>query len=135
MGLLFGAGLAIASKKFAVEQDPRLADILSVLPGANCGACGKPGCSGYADAVIKGDKVNRCSVGGSTVAKKLAEIMGIKGEVDVIKTVARLRCSGTYSASPKVAEYVGPKDCRMAGLHGSGDKGCGYGCIGYGNCA
>ena len=36
LGLLFGAILAYASKKFAVEVDEREEKILAVLPGANC---------------------------------------------------------------------------------------------------
>jgi len=39
MGLLFGLLLAIASKVFAVETDPRVEQITEALPGANCGAC------------------------------------------------------------------------------------------------
>ena len=44
MGLVFGAGLALASKKFAVEIDPRVVEVREAVPGANCGACGYPGC-------------------------------------------------------------------------------------------
>ena len=39
MGLVFGAGLAYASQKFAVEVDEKEAAILDALPGANCGGC------------------------------------------------------------------------------------------------
>lgn len=37
LGLIFGAILAYASKKFAVDVDERVESILDVLPGANCG--------------------------------------------------------------------------------------------------
>ncbi|MDO7204198.1 hypothetical protein Q5M85_08685 [Paraclostridium bifermentans] len=47
MGLIFGAILAYASKKFAVEVDERVEAILEVLPGANCGGCGFPGCGRF----------------------------------------------------------------------------------------
>ena len=46
LGTIFGLVLAIASKVFAVEVDPREEAILGCLPGANCGGCGYPGCSG-----------------------------------------------------------------------------------------
>jgi len=52
LGLFFGASLAYASKKFAVEVDPKIEEILEKLPGANCGGCGYSGCSGYAEAVV-----------------------------------------------------------------------------------
>ena len=55
MGLIFGAVLAFAAQKFAVEVDERETKILEVLPGANCGGCGFPGCSGMAEALVTGD--------------------------------------------------------------------------------
>ena len=54
LGVIFGAGLAIAARKFCVATDPRLEKIYAKLPGANCGACGKPGCIGFAEALIQG---------------------------------------------------------------------------------
>ena len=45
--------LFLVSKKFAVEEDPRLGQVQEVLPGANCGGCGFPGCSGLASALVK----------------------------------------------------------------------------------
>lgn len=52
IGVVAGIALAVAARKLAVEVDPREAEINEVLPGANCGACGHPGCSGYAAAVV-----------------------------------------------------------------------------------
>ena len=54
MGLLFGLGLGLAAKKFAVPVDERVEAVKECLPGANCGGCGYPGCDGYASAVAKG---------------------------------------------------------------------------------
>ena len=66
LGLLFGAVLAYASKKFAVEVDERVEKILEVLPGANCGGCGFPGCGGLATAIVEGNApINACPVGGA----------------------------------------------------------------------
>ena len=68
LGAVFGLVLAFASKVFAVEKDPREEEIASILPGANCGGCGFPGCSGYAAAVAKGEApVNACAAGGAAV--------------------------------------------------------------------
>lgn len=55
MGLVFGGLLGFAGKIFAVEQDPRIAEVMNVLPGANCGACGYAGCSAFAEAGCRGD--------------------------------------------------------------------------------
>jgi electron transport complex protein RnfB len=54
-GLLIGVLLLIASIKLAVKVDEREAAVRAVLPSANCGACGFPGCDGYAAAVAKGE--------------------------------------------------------------------------------
>jgi len=94
MGLVFGAGLAYASQKFAVEIDPRALAIRDALPGANCGGCGFPGCDGFANAVADGRApVNGCPVGGPDCTNALAEIMGVQVDESVRK-VAREICSG-----------------------------------------
>ena len=77
LGLIFGALLAFASKKFYVEMDSRQADIRALLPGANCGGCGFPGCDGFAQALVNGDgKITACAAGGSALAESLAAILG-----------------------------------------------------------
>ncbi|MBU0650631.1 electron transporter RnfB, partial [bacterium] len=54
LGLVFGLVIAFFSKKFAVHVDHRIEKVLEMLPGANCGACGKAGCAGFAEAVVNG---------------------------------------------------------------------------------
>ena len=43
IALVSAAILYVASKKFAVYEDPRIAQVAEVLPQANCGGCGYPG--------------------------------------------------------------------------------------------
>ena len=57
LGLIFGVGLAYALKLFGIEVDPTISMIIAKLPGSNCGACGKAGCSGFAEALKKGEAV------------------------------------------------------------------------------
>ena len=54
LGLL----LAVASKYLAVKEDPRVGEVTNMLPGANCGGCGFPGCSGMADSLVNGGNKN-----------------------------------------------------------------------------
>jgi RnfABCDGE-type electron transport complex B subunit len=62
--------LSFAAKKFKVESDPRKDLLVSVLPGANCGACGYPGCEQYAEAILTKDETfNLCIPGGPEVCK------------------------------------------------------------------
>ena len=131
---IFGLILAYASKVFAVEKDPREEAIAEVLPGANCGGCGFPGCGGYAAAVAAGKApVNACAAGGAAVAAKIGEIMGVAAG-DSVKKLAQVHCTGC-GQNYKKYEYVGLHDCVAASLlPGGGELGCAYGCLGLGSC-
>lgn len=134
LGLIFGIILDFASKKFAVEVDPKEAEVLEVLPGANCGGCGFPGCGGLAAAIAKGEApVNGCPVGGAAVAEKVAAIMGVEAGAGE-KIVANVRCKGTCEATKEKYEYSGIQDCRAAASLIGGAKSCSYGCLGLGTC-
>lgn len=78
LGILSGAMLAYAAKKFTVSIDPRIEKLINVLPGVNCGACGYASCAELAKAISKGEAAaTACIVGRrSKVAEKVAEIMG-----------------------------------------------------------
>lgn len=134
MSLLFGAGLAFASKKFAVEVDQREIDIREILPGANCGACGYPGCDGYAAAVAAGQApATDCPVGGTKVAEGICSIMGLDADT-VERRVARVLCAGDCDNAPNKYQYDGIEDCVAASMLADGPKKCSYGCLGLGTC-
>jgi electron transport complex protein RnfB len=136
VGVVFALGLAFASNAFAVDTDPRAEAIEEVLPGANCGACGFSGCSGFAQGVTTGEaEAGGCPVGGADVAKAIADIMGIAAPTDIKRKVAQLLCSGDCQQANNRAEYNGVADCRAALLAGGGGKMCTYGCLGLGTCA
>jgi len=136
VGAFFALVLAYASRVFAVETDPRAAAIEEILPGANCGACGFTGCSGFAEGVTAGKaEISGCPVGGADVANAIAEIMGIAAPTDVKRKVAQLLCAGDCEQAKNRAEYNGVADCRAALLVGGGPKMCTYGCLGFGTCA
>ena len=128
------AVLAVAAKVFAVQKDPKEEAVLECLPGANCGGCGYPGCSGYAAAVASGKApVNLCAVGEGPVAAQIAAIMGVEN-VAVTRQEAVVHCTGCGTNVSKYA-YQGLKDCRAAALlPGGGSLGCDYGCLGLGTC-
>ncbi|MDR1724304.1 MAG: Fe-S cluster domain-containing protein [Tannerella sp.] len=134
-----GAGAAlilfVISKKFEVKEDPRIALILEALPGANCGGCGYPGCGGFAGACVKADTLDglQCPVGGASVMKKIATIMG-KDAVESVPKVAVVRCDGTCEARPRVNIFDGARSCAIAASLYSGETGCSFGCLGLGDC-
>ena len=135
LGLLFGASLAYASKKFAVEVDPKIEQIIEKLPGANCGGCGYPGCSGYAEAVVKsGAPMTLCSPGGEAVIQDIASILGVEAIESGEKMVAVVQCRGDNENAPRRFHYAGISNCHAAQILMGGDKACVYGCLGLGTC-
>jgi len=132
MGAAFGALLAFASKKFAVETDPKVEAIINALPGANCGACGYPGCAGLAVAIAAGKMpVEACPVGGARVAAAVGQIMGQTVSSEGVVKVAALMCSGDCDQR---GQYTGIETCRAANLLGGGTESCAYGCLGFADC-
>jgi electron transport complex protein RnfB len=134
LGMLASLSLGIASKKFAVEIDPKVEAILEALPGANCGACGFPGCSGMSEAMAKGTApITGCPVGGSETVQAISEILGVEAETGE-PVVARLICMGGQNKASEKYRYHGISDCRAAALISGGSKSCEYGCLGFGTC-
>ena len=138
IGLIAAVVLFVASKKFAVYEDPRIAQVAEVLPGANCGGCGFPGCSGMADALVKGADAGSldglsCPVGGSEVMTKVADLLGM-AIANSEPMVAVVRCNGTCEHRAKIAEYAGLRTCAAMHACGAGETACGFGCLGCGDC-
>ena len=135
LGIIFGIILSFAKIKLHVERDPRIEQILDVLPNANCGACGLPGCSAYATKIVEEKyDINMCPVGGSEVAGKIAEIMGVEESGAGVAMIARVHCQGGVQDTVRKFLYEGPQSCTAAqGIMG-GFKVCQYGCLGLGDC-
>lgn len=138
VGLVSAVMLYAASKKFAVVEDERIGKVAEVLPQANCGGCGYPGCSGFAAACVKAAdggslEGKLCPVGGQAVMEKVAGILGMAVEKAVPK-VAVVRCNGTCANRPRVVEFDGVRSCRVQLLSGTGETACAFGCLGGGDC-
>ncbi|MCL1912128.1 MAG: RnfABCDGE type electron transport complex subunit B, partial [Leptospirales bacterium] len=135
IGVFFGLLLSAANIKLSVEKDPREESIIEALPGANCGACGFPGCAGYASKIVQDNcKISLCPVGGSECVSKIASIMGIETTETIIPLKARVHCCGGSNVTYERFLYSGPKSCRAAASVLGGPKICSYGCLGFGDC-
>lgn len=133
LGLVFGVGLAIAAKRLAVHTDPRLEKVHGLLPGANCGACGGAGCFGFAEMLISGKApLSACKVAEDRARELIAGVLGMKAETR-LKQVATLHCAGGTKVKDRF-DYRGIKDCVAANLVMGGQKGCVFGCLGFGTC-
>lgn len=138
IALISAVILYVCSKKFAVHEDPRIGQVSAVLPGANCGGCGYPGCSGMANALVKGADAGSieglfCPVGGSDVMSQVADLLGM-AVANTEPKVAVVRCNGTCEFRQRIAVYDGLKTCSAVNSCGAGETGCGYGCLGCGDC-
>jgi len=76
LAALFGALLGYTAIKFKLDGDPVIDAIEEILPQTQCGQCGHPGCRPYAEAIAKGEEINKCPPGGEAGIKALADLLG-----------------------------------------------------------
>ena len=135
IGFASAVALAVADKYLTVPEDPRIGKVAELLPGANCGGCGFAGCADYARAlVLRGAENNLCAPGGAACANAVAAFLGTAPSV-MEKRVALVLCCGDDTEATRRSAYNGITDCAAAQATAGGDKGCTYGCLGYGTCS
>jgi len=118
-----------------VKVDERIANLQESLPGVNCGACGYPGCAGYAAALLSGEckKTNLCTPGGPDVVLKISAILGVTAEA-LEQKAAVVHCNGDFNAQQKKMNYFGIQSCAAAKQLFGGESSCAFGCLSYGDC-
>jgi Na+-translocating ferredoxin:NAD+ oxidoreductase RNF subunit RnfB len=139
LGLILSIVLALADRRLRVEEDPRVKEIVAVLPSLNCAVCGFANCHVYAEMVTQGKApVGSCLVGGKAVQAKIAEIMDLQvekvGEVEAESKIACVHCQGGEKECKRRFRYQGVLTCKAVNLVSGADKACIYGCLGYGDC-
>ncbi len=135
LGAVAAVVLYFVAQKFHVYEDPRIDQVEAMLPAANCGGCGFPGCRGMADALVANDDISAlfCPVGGAATMKAVADFLG-KSTPEKEPTVAVVRCAGAPCHRPRTNIYDGAASCAVvASLYG-GETGCAFGCLGKGDC-
>lgn len=139
VSLVMASVIAVVARKFRVDVDHRVEVVFDMLPAANCGGCGAPGCKAFANRVVQNavDKKDisdlSCPVGGAELMEKVARYLNLEVTVKA-KTVAVVRCNGSCEHSPDHLTYDGPKNCAVAHALYSGAGGCATGCLGCGDC-
>ena len=135
LGVSLAAMLAFANKALYVPEDPRIDKVEEMLPRANCGACGYPGCRAFAEALVAGEMApGQCAPNSDEDVANIAAYLGIEAGMHE-KRVARLACAGGNHVAHIRARYEGIESCRAATLLSGGGKGCAWGCLGFGDCA
>jgi Na+-translocating ferredoxin:NAD+ oxidoreductase RNF subunit RnfB len=134
LGVLLAAVLAFADRKLYVWEDPRIEEVESLLPKANCGACGCAGCHAFAEKAVKGEIApGKCTVNSPEGVKAIAVLLKVDAGREE-KRVARLACAGGDHVARHKARYSGLASCRAAALVNGGGKGCSWGCLGLADC-
>ncbi|MFP4573999.1 MAG: RnfABCDGE type electron transport complex subunit B [Desulfobacterales bacterium] len=134
LGLIIGAALALASRIFYVYVDPKVLEIDDLLPGANCGGCGYPGCSANAEAIVAGQSPpDSCVAGSAELAEAIAAVMGLSIEAKE-PDIALPGCTYGLEDAEIKYDYQGLSDCQAAALLYGGMKVCHIGCLGLGSC-
>ena len=135
LAILSAVTLFFVAKKFHVEEDPRIDTVNELLPGANCGGCGVPGCRAFAEKIVKQGNLEglNCPPGGADCMKSIASALGIE-TVEEDPMIAVIRCSGSKVNSPQKVSYEGLQNCQFASNLYAGMSGCPNGCLSLGDC-
>ncbi|MBO5668422.1 MAG: RnfABCDGE type electron transport complex subunit B [Lentisphaeria bacterium] len=134
LGIVLGVIIAVFVKLFSVKSDPRVDLALELLPGANCGGCGKAGCADFAKVLAAGEvQPANCPVSSSEQIAAISLALGIDaGEVERMQAVV---CCRSDIGEVRKMNYNGVQDCVAANMVAGGPDECRYGCLGLGTCA
>ncbi len=136
----FGCGVAIfIINRVLPEENPmlqRTGMIAAILPGMNCGACGRPGCFAYAQALAEDPETiikTPCmtAIQDPVCKSELEAILGVALDLEGMDKKAIVHCVG---GSENLSHYKGISTCKAATLLAAGYKQCPFGCLGLGDC-
>ncbi|MDD2479735.1 MAG: RnfABCDGE type electron transport complex subunit B [Victivallaceae bacterium] len=135
LGIILGLAIGFVSKFFGVATDPKVDLVLELLPGVNCGGCGRPGCADFARALVAGEaSPEQCPVSSQEAVTQIAQLLGMTVG-DLEKKVAVVLCGGDIHQTKVKTLYNGVNDCISAMQIAGGPKSCAYGCLGMSSCA
>jgi len=133
----FAAGLILylVAKKFNVKEDPRIAQVEEILPGANCGACGRKGCHDFAvECCASGNLAGlTCPGAGPEGMRRIADLLGIAAGSSETKK-AFIRCNGTSCNRLVTRDIDSISSCVAAKSLAMPEGYCTFGCLGAGDC-
>ncbi|MCK4959855.1 MAG: RnfABCDGE type electron transport complex subunit B, partial [Planctomycetes bacterium] len=134
LGAAFALVLLVASIKLKVTVDPKIEAVQAALPNIDCGACGFPGCSQYAKAVVdQPELLGKCAPGGPDVAEAVAKILNLQvsGAGELQRPI--IHCRARTPEKTFHATYDGIPLCTAANALPN-VQACKFGCLGYGDC-
>lgn len=131
--MIYIVNMVVPHKVQGLDKTEAIADI---LPGINCGACGLPGCFGYAQALTKDASTitkSPCAqvLRNAEALERLEKVLGITVDASAMSKKALIHCNGN---SEVTYNYTGAETCKAASQLLSGYKKCPYACLGFGDC-
>ena len=109
LGMFFAVILAMVDRRFKVEEDPKVASIMDVIPGANCAACGFKGCFDMAQHLAKGDaKIEKCPIAKGEAVQKINDILGVESQETKTKQFAIVHCGSKNSQKKRGSKKLSP---------------------------
>ncbi len=134
LGLIFALFLTYFNIRFRVQDNPLTGRVYSLLPQANCGSCGYPGCGAFAEALAEGEaSPDKCAMLEGEALETVCRLTGLEA-VDRAKLVARRACLGGKNASKNFSYTTMLESCRAVDSLAGNMLACPYGCLGYGDC-
>ena len=132
--MIYFVYLKVPQKVKGIEKTEELNEI---LPGMNCGACGQPGCFGYAQALTLDPNLmttTPCTqlLQDPEKLEQLGKALGMTLDAAALSKKALVHCGGD---SEVIYQYSGVETCKAAAQLLSGYKRCPYGCLGLEDCA
>ena len=111
-------------------------EIAGILPGINCGACGRPGCFAYAQALTKdASEITKSPcvfvLQDNEKLEQLEKALGVTIDTSEMNRKALIHCNGN---SEVIYDYSGVGTCKAAAQLLSGYKKCPYACLGLRDC-
>lgn len=134
-GILAAVVLFFVAKRFHVYENPKIAEVEEILPGANCGACGFSGCHAFAEACAEASSLENlaCPGAGQSGMKKIADTLGLTPGT-ITPRLAIVACNGTCAHRRTSNHYDGVRSCAIEAAYYGGETPCVYGCLGCGDC-
>jgi electron transport complex protein RnfB len=76
LSVLLALTLSFSAVALYVEEDPRLQDVVDMLPNQNCGLCGNPGCKAMAQSILDEDsRLSQCKPGDQEMRDLIKEYL------------------------------------------------------------
>ena len=138
IGLICGVVIYVVFVKLPIRVQgiEKTEELASILPGANCGACGYPGCFGLAQALARDPELitkGPCAslLQDAAMVADIEKALGKTIDASALDKRALVHCGGD---SEIIYDYSGVETCKAASQLLSGYKKCPYACLSLGDC-